>query len=263
MTITVETLVESDLSTVWNAWNNPADIERWNAPSDDGHTTARPPSCTSGWSEVDEEGGIVVEMRCGEEGGGIGGDEPMLAPQVGNPDTQNRTLGSFAAERLEVGLAQWPLPGEQLVPAPPGEESPRGPLGHAGQRRGQVVDFFPRHHDVVPASWFLGTGRPCAPGLSGRAVTGQANGAGSSALSPYTRWPRSPPGTKAAPRGSRLPAGSRSPVVGGRSAEQLRHPTGCLSHVQRELPQRYRLGVRPPREPVLRYPLEHPAGGLR
>lgn len=39
MKITVESLVNSDSKTVWDAWNNPEDIKKWNAPSDDWHTT--------------------------------------------------------------------------------------------------------------------------------------------------------------------------------------------------------------------------------
>lgn len=39
MKITVETVVKADLAKVWEAWNTPADIERWNAASDDWHTT--------------------------------------------------------------------------------------------------------------------------------------------------------------------------------------------------------------------------------
>ncbi|HEU4708118.1 MAG TPA: SRPBCC family protein [Methylophilaceae bacterium] len=39
MKITVETLVKSDLETVWRAWNTPDDIMQWNAASDDWHTT--------------------------------------------------------------------------------------------------------------------------------------------------------------------------------------------------------------------------------
>ena len=39
MKITVETAVKSDLNAVWDAWNNPEDIKRWNAASDDWHTT--------------------------------------------------------------------------------------------------------------------------------------------------------------------------------------------------------------------------------
>jgi uncharacterized protein YndB with AHSA1/START domain len=39
MKITVETAVKADLSAVWKAWNSPEDIRRWNAASDDWHTT--------------------------------------------------------------------------------------------------------------------------------------------------------------------------------------------------------------------------------
>jgi len=37
--ITVETEVKADVDRVWSAWNNPEDIKRWNAASDDWHTT--------------------------------------------------------------------------------------------------------------------------------------------------------------------------------------------------------------------------------
>jgi len=61
--ITVETIVKADLETVWRAWNNPADIERWNAASDDWHTTR---------STVDlREGGTFsarMEAKDGSEG---------------------------------------------------------------------------------------------------------------------------------------------------------------------------------------------------
>src|SRR5918995_966009 len=38
MKITVEALVKADLNRVWDAWNNPEDIKRWNAASEDWHT---------------------------------------------------------------------------------------------------------------------------------------------------------------------------------------------------------------------------------
>ena len=40
MEITVETLVNAPVPTVWKAWNDPEDIKQWNAASDDWHTTA-------------------------------------------------------------------------------------------------------------------------------------------------------------------------------------------------------------------------------
>ena len=39
MKITVQTRVKSDLDSVWSAWNNPDDIEQWNAAAEDWHTT--------------------------------------------------------------------------------------------------------------------------------------------------------------------------------------------------------------------------------
>lgn len=38
MKITVETLVKADRNRVWDTWNNPEDIKKWNSASDDWHT---------------------------------------------------------------------------------------------------------------------------------------------------------------------------------------------------------------------------------
>lgn len=38
MKITVEAIVKAEVNAVWNAWNNPADIQQWNAASGDWHT---------------------------------------------------------------------------------------------------------------------------------------------------------------------------------------------------------------------------------
>jgi uncharacterized protein YndB with AHSA1/START domain len=38
MKITVEATVAAPIERVWDAWNNPADITQWNAPSPDWHT---------------------------------------------------------------------------------------------------------------------------------------------------------------------------------------------------------------------------------
>lgn len=39
MKITVEKLVKAPVATVWSAYTTPADIEQWNAASEDWHTT--------------------------------------------------------------------------------------------------------------------------------------------------------------------------------------------------------------------------------
>ena len=38
MKITVETLVKAAVDDVWEAWNNPADIQQWNTAQEDWHT---------------------------------------------------------------------------------------------------------------------------------------------------------------------------------------------------------------------------------
>jgi uncharacterized protein YndB with AHSA1/START domain len=39
MKITVETVVKAKLNNVWDAWNSPADIKKWNSAQEDWHTT--------------------------------------------------------------------------------------------------------------------------------------------------------------------------------------------------------------------------------
>ncbi|HEX8692114.1 MAG TPA: SRPBCC family protein [Longimicrobium sp.] len=76
MQITVETLVNADLNQVWDAWNTPADIERWNAAHDDWHTTR---------STVDlREGGKFLarmEAKDGSEGFDFEGTYTRVVPR--------------------------------------------------------------------------------------------------------------------------------------------------------------------------------------
>jgi uncharacterized protein YndB with AHSA1/START domain len=60
--ITVETVANAGLDKVWNAWNTPADIEQWNAASEDWHTTR---------STVDlREGGKFLSRMEAKDGSG-------------------------------------------------------------------------------------------------------------------------------------------------------------------------------------------------
>ena len=76
MKITVETVVRADLSKVWNAWNNPEDIQQWNSASDDWHTPR---------STVDlREGGKFVarmESKDGAEGFDFEGTYTRVEPR--------------------------------------------------------------------------------------------------------------------------------------------------------------------------------------
>jgi len=76
MKITVETLIDADMDSVWRAWNDPEDIKQWNAASDDWHTTK---------SVVDlREGGRFssrMEARDGSEGFEFEGTYLRVVPQ--------------------------------------------------------------------------------------------------------------------------------------------------------------------------------------
>jgi uncharacterized protein YndB with AHSA1/START domain len=65
MKITIETLVKSDIDTVWSAWNNPEDIKQWNAASDDWQTTE---------SRVDLRKGGTFSSRMEARDGSMGFD---------------------------------------------------------------------------------------------------------------------------------------------------------------------------------------------
>jgi len=76
MKITVETAVKAKLNKVWDAWNNPADIQQWNTAQDDWHTTL---------SSVDlREGGkfrSCMEAKDGSEGFDFEGTYTRVVPR--------------------------------------------------------------------------------------------------------------------------------------------------------------------------------------
>jgi len=76
MKITIETVVAAKLSRVWDAWNSPDDIQRWNAANEDWHTTR---------SVVDlREGGKFLsrmEAKDGSQGFDFEGTYIRVEPQ--------------------------------------------------------------------------------------------------------------------------------------------------------------------------------------
>jgi uncharacterized protein YndB with AHSA1/START domain len=65
MKITVETLVNAPVATVWSAYTTPADVVKWNAASDDWHTTK---------STVDLREGGAFSSRMEAKDGSFGFD---------------------------------------------------------------------------------------------------------------------------------------------------------------------------------------------
>jgi uncharacterized protein YndB with AHSA1/START domain len=63
--ITVETKIAAPIQAVWRAWTTPEDIKRWNAASDDWHTTK---------SAVDLRVGGVFSSRMEAKDGSMGFD---------------------------------------------------------------------------------------------------------------------------------------------------------------------------------------------
>jgi uncharacterized protein YndB with AHSA1/START domain len=76
MKITIEKVVKAKLNKVWDAWNNPADINQWNSAQDDWHTTG---------SSVDlRDGGKFksrMEAKDGSEGFDFEGTYTRVVPQ--------------------------------------------------------------------------------------------------------------------------------------------------------------------------------------
>jgi uncharacterized protein YndB with AHSA1/START domain len=63
--ITIETTIAAPIADVWRAWNTPADIKQWNAPSPDWHTRA---------SSVDLRVGGAFSSRMEAKDGSMGFD---------------------------------------------------------------------------------------------------------------------------------------------------------------------------------------------
>lgn len=75
--ITVESTIAAPVSRVWSAWNTPADVIKWNAASDDWHTTA---------ADIDlREGGRFssrMEAKDGSFGFDFGGTYTQITPEA-------------------------------------------------------------------------------------------------------------------------------------------------------------------------------------
>ncbi len=65
MKVTVETIVQAPVTTVWRAYTSPEDIRQWNAASDDWHTTQ---------SSVDLRVGGAFRSRMEAKDGSFGFD---------------------------------------------------------------------------------------------------------------------------------------------------------------------------------------------
>lgn len=131
MKITVETAVKAPLERVWQAWNNPEDIKRWNAASEDWHTPS---------SRVDlREGGKFsarMEAKDGSMGFNFEGTYTRIVPR--------RLLEYRIGDGREVSVEFREQDGRVLVRETFEAETQNPP---EMQRRGwqAILDNFARH----------------------------------------------------------------------------------------------------------------------
>lgn len=95
-TITVETKVAAPLALVWKAYTTPEDIKRWNAASDDWHTTA---------ATVDLQVGGVFSSRMEAKDGSMGFDFAGTYTKI---EDQNLIEYEFGDRKAEITFAQEP-----------------------------------------------------------------------------------------------------------------------------------------------------------
>src|SRR6476661_1831053 len=72
--------------------------------------------------ELDQDGGVAVEMRDGEERPPARGEHGLLLGQVGHPNGEDGSgRWRLVAEAAQIGLAEGAVPRERLAPHRPGE----------------------------------------------------------------------------------------------------------------------------------------------
>ena len=131
MKITVETAVNAGLNSVWDAFNNPADIMQWNAAQDDWHTTQ---------AAVDlREGGTFksrMEAKDGSAGFDFAGVYTRVEPQ--------KAIEFRMSDGREVQVEFLERDGEVLVKETFEAETENAP---ELQRQGwqAILDSFGRH----------------------------------------------------------------------------------------------------------------------
>jgi uncharacterized protein YndB with AHSA1/START domain len=137
MKITVETRVKAGLNAVWGAWNNPQDIKRWNAASDDWHTTQ---------SSVDLRKGGKFSSRMEAKDGSAGFDFEGTYTEV----VPRRLIEYRMSDGREVKVEFAEAPGGVLVKETFDAESQNPP---EMQRQGwqAILDNFARHVEAQRA----------------------------------------------------------------------------------------------------------------
>ncbi len=131
MKITIQAVVRAERQAVWNAWNDPDAIKKWNAASDDWHTTR---------SDVDLRVGGRMSSRMEAKDGSMGFDFAATYTVVDAPALLKFRLD----DDREVTVEFSETPNGVLVRETFDAETENDP---AMQRQGwqAILDNFARH----------------------------------------------------------------------------------------------------------------------
>ena len=131
MKITIEKAVKAPITRVWDAWNTPADIQQWNAPQDDWHTTR---------SSVDLREGGKFSARMEAKDGSVGFDFEGTYTRV----VPKKAIEFHMSDGREVQVEFIERQGEVLVKETFDAETENTP---ELQRQGwqAILDSFQRH----------------------------------------------------------------------------------------------------------------------
>ncbi len=131
MKITIQTIVNADLDTVWQAWNTPADIMKWNAASDDWHTTA---------SDVDLRVGGQFSSRMEAKDGSMGFDFAGTYTVI---EPNSRIEYSLGDDRQVQVLFEATAAGVKVTEVFDAEDQNSADMQKAGWQA--ILDNFARH----------------------------------------------------------------------------------------------------------------------
>ena len=128
--ITVEARIAAPIEEVWRAWTTPADIKRWNAASDDWHTTT---------ATVDLREGGAFASRMEAKDGSMGFDFAGVFTRVIRPTLIESRFGD------RVLVAEFMAGAEGVVVRETFDAETTYPV--AQQRMGwqAILDNFKRH----------------------------------------------------------------------------------------------------------------------
>jgi uncharacterized protein YndB with AHSA1/START domain len=130
MQITVETTVAAPLAEVWRAYTTPEDIRRWNAASDDWHTTA---------ASVDLRVGGAFSARMEAKDGSMGFDFAGTYTRV---EPQRRLEYAFGDRTATVEFTEVP---EGVRVRVSFDSEPSHSIEQQRQGWQAILDNFARH----------------------------------------------------------------------------------------------------------------------